>query len=133
MLKPCICFIATVSLYSYYDDDEISVITNNNITGGHWSIGSYDGNNIFSLDPFQPNVRTVSTAGDRWPYQVMNWQYAASGWQNDPQLTVTGNMNINILCLVTDWLSRCTGLFSGVATPAVLCHKEPAHCIQSPY
>ena len=43
-------------------------------------------------------VKTVDPAGDLWPHQVRSWKYINGGkWQSDPQLTVTGNNNINIL------------------------------------
>ena len=49
-------------------------------------------------------VATAAPAGDLWPHQVMSWAYVdISGvLQYDPQLTVTGNININFLCLNID-------------------------------
>ena len=81
-----------VSLYC--DDDDDCVITNNDTTGGYLTIG----------DPATDagGVATVNPAGDLWPHQVRSWQYAIQEWQSDPQLTVTGNVNIDILCLNID-------------------------------
>ena len=44
-------------------------------------------------------VSTVDPAGDLWPHQVRAWEYAVvgGGWGSDALLTVTGNININIL------------------------------------
>ena len=42
-------------------------------------------------------IRTSYLTGDLWPQQVTSWQYYSGEWQSDPQLTVTGNININIL------------------------------------
>ena len=78
-------FIRTVSLL-YCDDDDNCVITNNDITGGYWLIG----------DPAtdRGGVSTAAPAEDQWPHQVRSWNYWTEGWQSDPQLTVTGNINI---------------------------------------
>ena len=84
------CFTATVSLYCDDDDDDC-VITDNDITGGNWMIWP---------DPTENKggVITADPAGDLWPHQVRSWEYWTEGkWQSDPQLTVTGNTNINIL------------------------------------
>ena len=78
------------------DDDDDFVINNNDITGGRWLIG----------DPANEGggVATVDPAGDLWPHQIRSWQYQNSidEWESDPQLTVTGNININILYLNID-------------------------------
>ena len=67
------------------DDD--CVITDNDITGGNWMIGYNFGGGA---------VRTVDPTGDQWPHQVRAWQYAVvGGWESDPLLTVTGNINNN--------------------------------------
>ena len=43
-------------------------------------------------------VRAADPAGEQWPHQVRAWKYYSGGnWQSDPLLTVTGNININIL------------------------------------
>ena len=42
-------------------------------------------------------VVTVAPAGDQWPHQVRDWKYYSGGWHSDPLLTVTGNIDINIL------------------------------------
>ena len=80
---------ATVSLYCDDDDDDC-VITDNDITDGFWLIGDPATNTA--------GVATLDPAGDLWPHQVRYWQYytTSGGWQSDPQLTVTGNININI-------------------------------------
>ena len=45
-------------------------------------------------------VKTVDPAGDLWPHQVRSWEYLSGGkWQSDLNLTVTGNINIDILYL----------------------------------
>ena len=81
---------ATVSLYCDDDDDDC-VITDNDITGGNWLIGSDPATDL-------GGVATAEPAGDLWPHQVRSWEYYSGGkWQSDPQLTVTGNININIL------------------------------------
>ena len=48
-------------------------------------------------------VKTAVSAGDLWPHQARAWQsYTTSGWwESEPQLTVKGNIDINILCLYT--------------------------------
>ena len=62
------------------------------ITAGRWVIG----------DRLTENggVGTVASAGDLWPHKVMSWVYfdISGKVESDPQLTVTGN--INILCLI---------------------------------
>ena len=84
------CFTATVSLYCDYDDEDC-VITDINITGGYWMIGSDPANNL-------GGVKTVDPAGGLWPHQIRSWEYlnfTSGGFVSDPQLTVTGNNNIN--------------------------------------
>ena len=63
----------------------------NHITDGYWMIGYPETDS--------GGVRTVDPAGDQWPHQVRKWNYAMVGdvWQYDPQLTVTGNIKLNIL------------------------------------
>ena len=62
---------------------------------GYWVIGdpSTDTGGVESDDP----------AEDLLPHQV-RWSQVKGdgGWWNDPQLTVIGNININILCLNID-------------------------------
>ena len=78
-----------VSLFC--EDDNDCVINNNDNADGHWTIGR------------QVNgVRLADSAEGLWPHQVKSWEYWSRGWQPDPQLTVTGNVNINILCLNID-------------------------------
>ena len=76
-----------VSLYCDY-----CTITNNDITGGRWKIGS---------DPAtdRGDVMTEDPAGNLWPHQVSSWQYSniITQFVTDPYLTVTGNININVL------------------------------------
>ena len=66
-------------------------------SAGGWTIGdrlSEDG-----------GVGTVAPAGDLWPHQVLSFKYldfTTGVWESDPQLTVTGNININILYLNID-------------------------------
>ena len=76
----------------YCDDDNDCVFTNYDVTGT-WTIG----NNIIDGG----GVGTAAPAGDLWPHQVMPWEYLDrfNELQSDPLLTVTGNININILCL----------------------------------
>ena len=72
-----------------YDDD--CVITDNNMTGGKWLIGPDPESN-------SAGVASADPAGSLWPHQVKSWRYVSGGkLQSDPQLTVTGNININIL------------------------------------
>ena len=89
------CFTTVVSVFC--DDDDVCVITNNDITGGRWMIG----------DPATNfgGVETAATAGNLWPHQVRSWNYWSEGWQSDPQLIVTGNINIDILYLNIDIIS----------------------------
>ena len=54
-------------------------------------------------------IRTSYLTGDLWPQQVTSWQYYSGEWQSDPQLTVTGNININILHLYIDIMSTLEG------------------------
>ena len=88
------CLLTVVSLYC--DDNDDCVFTNYDVTGG-WTIGSnrIDGG----------GVAAAASAENSWPHQVISWEYLDTingGWQYDPQLTVTGNININILCLNID-------------------------------
>ena len=68
---------------------------------GRWAIG---------YDPATDagGVETVGRAGDQWPHQVRGWEYytTSGGWQSDPLLTVTGNININILFLNINIISE---------------------------
>ena len=93
------CFIAKdciVSLYCHDDDDNncLLSLSDNNITAGFWMIG----------DPASDSggVGTVDLIGDQWPYQVRDWEYDSGGlgWESDPRLTVTGNININNSCYI---------------------------------
>ena len=85
------------------DDDDDCVINNNDITEGYWLIGPDPATN-------GGGVGTVDPAEDQWPHQVRSWKYSSGGkWQSDPQLTVTGNININILCLDNDIISTVEG------------------------
>ena len=95
------CFMTMVSLYC---DDDDWVITDNDITAGYWLIGSDPATN-------SGGVGTVDPAGDQWPHQVRDWKYytTSGGWQSDPLLTVTGNININILCLNINIISTVEG------------------------
>ena len=53
-------------------------------------------------------VATTARAGGLWPHQVsgllpwMYWDRISGEVEFDSQLTVTGNININILCLDSD-------------------------------
>ena len=87
------CFIPIVSLYCHNDED--CVITDNNITDGYWMIGAKPADD-------KGGVVTANEARDQWPHQVRAWKYDGvdGKWLSDPQLTVTGNMNINIFCLL---------------------------------
>ena len=91
--------MTVVSLYC--DDNDDCVFTNDDITVGKWVISEYpvfDG--VATVD-----VGTAAPAEDLWPHQVISWEYwdTISGeMEPDPQLTVTGNININILCLNID-------------------------------
>ena len=85
-----------VSLYC--DDDNDCVINDNDVAGGHWKIGR---------EVSGQGVRLVDSAENLWPHQVRSWEYLSLStstwerlWKPDPQLTVTGN--INILCLNID-------------------------------
>ena len=41
-------------------------------------------------------VASAFPARNLWPHQVRSWQYVSGGkLQSDPQLTVTGNIDIN--------------------------------------
>ena len=95
------CLLTVVSLYC--DDNDDCVFTNYDVTGG-WTIGS----NIIDGG----GVAAAASAGSSWPHQVMSWEYldTISGeMESDPQLTVTGNMNGNILCLDNDIISTVEG------------------------
>ena len=42
-------------------------------------------------------VSTVEWRQIFWPSQISKWQYAdGSGWQYDPELTITGKIETNI-------------------------------------
>ena len=81
------------------DDDDDCVITDNDITGGKWVIGPDPATDAGGFST--GGVVTGEPAGDLLPHQVRSWQYWSGGWLSDPELTVivTGNININILCL----------------------------------
>ena len=95
MLKVLNCSTRVVSLYC---DD--CVFTKNDITEGVWTIGK-------TLTD-TGSVGTAVLAGDLWPHQVISWEYWSGGilgiqeYRSDPQLTVIGNINCNILCLNID-------------------------------
>ena len=75
----------------YCDDDDDFVINYNDIKEGYWTI-RYDED-----DEDLGDVASLDPAGDQWPHQVRSWEYynyTTDGWQSDPQLTVTGNINI---------------------------------------
>ena len=82
------CSTTVVSLYCDDDDDDC-VITNYDFIAGYWVIGdpSTDTGGVESDDP----------AEDLLPHQV-RWSQVKGdgGWWNDPQLTVIGNINIQI-------------------------------------
>ena len=64
-------------------------------------------------DPASDNggVASVDPAGDLWPHQVRSWKYSdGENDQSDPLLTVTGNININILCLNINIISTVEGV-----------------------
>ena len=77
------------------------IVTDNNVTGGYWLIGDPATNARY--------VATVAPANGLWPHNMKVWEwYSGRGWQSDPLLTVTGNMNIDILqpytgCLKKNW------------------------------
>ena len=83
------------------------MIDNNDITGGYWKIGSgfyglSDGNYVKSEDK----------AEDLLPHQVRSWNYwnwTELEWESDSLLTVTGNINIDILRLYIDIISTVEG------------------------
>ena len=94
-------FMIIVSLYCD-DDDYNYVITNNDITAGYWLIG----------DPATEagGVGSANPPGYLWPHQVRSWVYLVSDeFQSDPQLTVTGNIYINIPCVNIDIISPVEG------------------------
>ena len=82
----------------FFDNGEFycdnCIITNNDITGGHWKIGP---------DPAtdRGNVMTEDPAGNLWPHQVSSWKYINNiyEFETESELTVTGNINI-ILILI---------------------------------
>ena len=58
------------------------------ITGGYWLIGADPESN-------SAGVTSADPAGGLWPHQVRSWKYVSGGkLQSDPQLTVTGNIDI---------------------------------------
>ena len=77
------------------------LVTIHDITGGKWMIGdtATELGGVLSVDP----------AGDLWPHQVTSWKIYSGGWQSDPQLTVTGIINIDILFLYIDIISTLEG------------------------
>ena len=96
----------------YCDDDDDCIITDNDITGGYWKIGE---------DPATDagGVATADPAGGLWPHQVRSWKYAVPGrWESDPLLTVTGNINIDILCLNNNIISTVEGAPDSDRDPA---------------
>ena len=88
------CITIVVSIYCVDDDD--CDFTNYDITVGKWVIAN-DARYTIRYD-------TAAPAGDLLPHQVMSWEYWESwrGGGGDSQLTLTGNININILCLYID-------------------------------
>ena len=86
------CLTTVVSLCCVDDDD--CDFTNDDITVGKWVIRD---------DTVSESVASAAPAP--LPHQVMSWEYldiTTGEWESDPQLTVTGNININILCLNID-------------------------------
>ena len=61
----------------------------------------------------------------QWKY-VDNDNAIASAWFYDLFISQL------LLSFVPDWSTPCRGQVRGVATPPLLCHKEPARRIQSP-
>ena len=92
------CFTTVVSLY-FDDDDDDCVFANNDFTVRGWTIGELK---------LGYGLGTAAPAGDLWPHQVISWEYWSGGilgiqeYRSDPQLTVIGNINCNILCLDID-------------------------------
>ena len=52
---------------------------------------------------------------------------------SQPQPRSCGSMLFNSLSQVQSGPPRCRGLLRGIASPAVLCHKEPARASKAPY
>ena len=61
--------------------------TNIDVTDGFWKIGSDPASNA-------GGVATVEGSQTGWPQDITDWQYYEGGWHSDPNLTVTGNSNI---------------------------------------
>ena len=82
----------------YCGEDDNDCVIDNDITGGHWKIGT-----IF--------VQSEDKAEDLLPHQVRSWKYYDDEleWQSDSLLTVTGNINIDILRLYIDIISTVEG------------------------
>ena len=54
-------------------------------------------------------VSTKDPVEDLWPNNIISWRYISEGkWQSDPLLTVTGNLQINILSL-NNYFINCRG------------------------
>ena len=72
----------------------IMITLDNDITAGRWMISS-------KYTRGRPKgVSTTEYAEDLWPNKVKYWKvWTGDEWQYDPDLTVTGNFNINILFL----------------------------------
>ena len=71
----------------------IMIIMILHVTGGNWLIGPDPATNSGA-------VITADPPGDQWPHEVKAWEYLNDDkWVSDPLLTMTGNININILCL----------------------------------
>ena len=68
------------------DDDDDCVITDNDITGGYWMIGSDPATDAGGVKTAEV-VKTL-------PHKIQAWQYFYGEWHNDPLLTVTGNIII---------------------------------------
>ena len=89
-------FIPMVSLYCGE-----CVGTDIDVTDGRWKIGS---NPAWDVG----GVSTVEAFLTGWPQDITDWRYYdgdGDKWQTDPNLTVTGNSNIEIsVSILTVWL-----------------------------
>ena len=87
-------FIVLVSLYCGE-----CVGTDIDVTAGRWKIGPNPASDAGYVD-------TVESSLTGWPQDITDWQYLAGGkWHPDPNLTVTGNSNIEIsVSILTVWL-----------------------------
>ena len=86
-------FIPMVSLYCGE-----CVGTDIDVTDGRWMIGPDPASN-------GGGVWTVYGNQTGWPQDITDWQYYDGGWHSDPNLTVTGNSNIEItVSILTVWL-----------------------------